>query len=243
MNFQLSQILDVSSNTIMKLSTKPTPPKSKEELKKNQPFATHERFITKAQVEEFGKLIDKDASETTVHDFLIDNPEIFTVLLDSYRTGNHDAIVIPKQEIRPRIKTEDLKGLIPDFLIGGKNSDGWNWWVIELKGPTQTLFSQTNSDTYFSPEINKGICQLLEYIDFCAEQQSTLRDSFKLNQFREPYGLVIAGREKELNSDNKRRQLKASWNRLVYGKLEIRTYDSILNRLNELYQLYHSKSM
>lgn len=219
-------------NLPLKRASAPT----KEELKKQNPFATHERFLTANQIEEFEKLVNKDASETIIHKFLIENPEILTALLDFYRTGHQGAIVIPKQEIRPRIKTQDLKGLIPDFLIGGKNSDGWSWYVVELKGPSQTLFSQSNDDTYFSSELNKGLCQLLEYIDFCSEEQSILRDAFKLMNFREPYGLLIAGREKELDYDSKKQKMKGAWNRLLHGKLEIRTFDALLSRLKKLYQ-------
>jgi Domain of unknown function (DUF4263) len=222
---------------IVKKST----PKTKAELTKDNPFATHETFITEKQIKEFEELIEKDASETSIHDFLIDNPEIFTAILDSYRTGNHAAVVIPKQAIRPRIQTESLRGLVPDFIIGGKNSDGWNWWVVELKGPGQTLFSQSETETYFNSEINKGICQLLEYIDYCSEQQSNLRDAFKLEGFREPNGILIAGRESELTADKKKENLKGAWNRVVFGKLEIRTYDSILRKLKDLENIYKKK--
>ncbi len=134
-------------------------------------------------MDEFEKLLDNKAGETKIDDFLVSNPEVFTAALQDFRTGQHAAIVIPKQAIRPKIIVDNVRGLIPDFIIGGKNSDGWNWWVVELKGSDQTLFSQTKLDTYFSSEINKGICQLLEYIDYCSEQQGALRDSFKLEGF------------------------------------------------------------
>jgi hypothetical protein len=216
----------------MILPDKPTPAETKEEAKQKNPFSTHEIYITKDQVDEFEKMLDRNASETTIDSFLVQNPEIFTAVLHNFRTGNHAAIVIPKQEIRPRMKLADnVKGLIPDFIIGGKSSDGWAWWIVELKGSDQTIFSQSNSDTYFSPEINKGICQLLEYIDYCTEQQTALRDAFKLEGFREPNGILIAGREKELAEDEKKQKLKAAWNRISVGKLEVRTYDLIRRNL------------
>lgn len=235
-----SKSLFVGRNTSnMQLPLKPSTQKTKEEEKNENSFSTHERFLTLGQIEEFKTLLDKDVSETSMQTFLEANPEIFTSLLHNYRTGHHSAIVIPKQEIRPRLKLTDDNGLIPDFIIGGKSSDGWNWWIIELKGPSQTIFSQSTSETYFNSEMNKGICQLLNYIDFCSEQQSNLRDSFGLQGFREPNGLILAGREKEFTDDNGKRKLKASWNRLLMGKLELRTYDSIRRNLDNIYANYN----
>lgn len=222
----------------MNLPTKPTPAQSKEDMKKAQPFATHEIFLTRKQVDEFKNLVDRSASETTIHNYLIENPEILTAALHKFGTGNHAAIVIPKQELRPRLKLEGDKGLIPDFLIGGKNSDGWNWWIVELKGPAQTIFSQSDAETYFSTEINKGICQLLEYIDYASEQQAALRDAFKLEGIREPNGLILAGREAEIMADQRKQKLKAAWNRREQGRLEIRTYDFIIRNLHSLADIH-----
>ncbi|HMU11232.1 MAG TPA: DUF4263 domain-containing protein [Ferruginibacter sp.] len=224
----------------MNMQIKPAIAHTKEEMKKGNPFATHEIFLTKEQINEFEKLLIKKASETTIDTFLAANPEIFTGALHNFRTGHHAAIVVPKQEIKPRLKLDNSKGLIPDFIIGGKSSDGWNYWIVELKGSDQTIFSQTNFDTYFSPEINKGICQLLEYTDFCSEQQAALRDQFKLEGFREPNGLLIAGRENEILNDSKKQKLKAAWNKLSTGKLEIRTYDFIMRHLRGLFD-FHEK--
>lgn len=221
------------------LPAKRNTPPTKDELKKENPFAVHEIYISKDQVTDFEALLARGASETSVDKFLTDNPEVFAAVLDIFRTGNHAAIVIPKQEIRSRIKIKDEKGLIPDFIIGGKNSDGWNWWIIEIKGIDQTLFAQTGNDTYLNLEINKGVCQLLEYIDFCSEHQATLRETFGLQDFREPKGLLIAGRESEVTGDEKKQKLKAAWNRINAGKLEIRTYDLIQRNLSTLYKAHH----
>ena len=221
----------------LKLAKAPT----KEEMKRESPFLTHQIFITKAQVEEFENLLAESAGKRKIDEFLVTNPEVFTSAIQNFRTGHHGAMIIPKQVIRPRIKTIDDKGLVPDFIIGGKNSDGWDWWVVELKGSNQNLFSQTNSDTYFSSEINKGICQLLEYIDFCSENQSNLRDTFKLEDFREPHGLLITGRESEVLENSKKQKLKAAWNRLNTGKLEIHTYDFMRRNLRALFELHNKQ--
>ena len=150
--------------------------------------------------------------------------------MDEYHTGNHGSWVIPKQVLRQRIGI--YRGLIPDFIIGGKSSDGFTWCVVEIKGADQTIITASDKDElYFTAEVNKGLCQLLEYIDFCNEHQSHLRDAFKLIDFREPKGILLVGREIELEDDKRKQKLKAAWNRVTNGKLEIRTYDWIIRSL------------
>jgi len=43
---------------------------------------------------------------------------------------------------------------------------------------------------------NKGVNQLVEYIDYCSKYQGKLRDEFKFKDFREPNGILILGTEK-----------------------------------------------
>lgn len=52
-----------------------------------------------------------------------------------------------------------------------------------------------------------------------------MRDTLRLNDFREPEGCLIVGRESELSEDKRKQSLKAAWNRLSGGRLKIRTYD------------------
>ena len=215
------------------LPRKRIPAKTKKEIKVENPLKTHQKFLKKGQVEGFEKLLKKGASETLIDEYLRENPEIFTSVLHNYRTGHHGSIVISQQNIRPKIKTTNQKGLIPDFLIGGDSSEGWSWFVIELKGTTQKVFTKKRNEVYFNSEINKGIFQLLEYIDYCSENQANLRDTFQLENFREPNGILISGRENEFEDEHKKR-MKGAWNRINKGKLEIRTYDWILRNLNPM---------
>lgn len=221
----------------MELPDEKKPALTYEELKEKNPLLTHEIFIREEQVVEFEELLDGGAGETEIDTFLTDNPEVFTAALHEYRTGHHGAIVIPKQSLKPKIHKQNERGLIPDFIIGGDSSDGWSWWVVEIKGTSQTLFTYKNTgETYFNSEINKGICQLLEYLDFCAEHQAVLRDVFKLENFREPKGLLIGGRESELLENSNKRKLKSAWNRMANSKLEIRTYDFLKKNLRPMYE-------
>ena len=204
----------------------------------NQDLETNEKLITKGEIEEFEELIIAKSAEKQIDDFLCGHKNLFSAILDVYHTGHHGSWVIPKQMIKP--KTQESRGLIPDYLISGKSSDGFEWWVVELKGADQNIFTvNKNSEIYFANELNKGICQLLEYIDFCIENQSMLRDTFNLQYFREPNGILLVGTEDELLDNENKMNLKGAWNRLVKPKLEIRTYSWFLRNLKSLYRNYN----
>ncbi|NVO09793.1 MAG: DUF4263 domain-containing protein [Bacteroidales bacterium] len=194
---------------------------------------------TKTQLRLLSGLIGNNASETEMHNFLLTNQVLFSFALYSFRTGHHGIWVYSKQVIKPKIEGVS-KGIIPDFIVGGKNSDGFQWWIIELKGVNDNIFTlDSNNELYFSSTVNKGLCQLLEYINSCSEIQGHLRDIFKLKDFREPNGLLIVGKESELENDERRQKLKGAWNRLNTTKLEIRTYDWLLRNFTENAKAFH----
>lgn len=196
-------------------------------------FFTLRDQVTQEQYEEFERLITDNASETKIDVFLRLNPCVLSTALAFVNTGHHGSWIIPQQSIRPKIGNIQA-GLIPDYIMGGKNSDGFQWWVIELKGANASIFTKRKNDISFSTTLNEGVCQLLTYIDYCAEIQSTLRDQFKLTDFREPKGMIFIGREHETEDDAIKRKLKAAWNRTTRGNLEIRSYDSLLRSLREI---------
>lgn len=187
---------------------------------------------TKKQIRELKELIDGNVSETEIHNYLERNRELFAFALYAFQTGHHATYVISKQNIKPHIKTDNSKGMIPDFLVGGENSDGITWWVIELKGVSDKVFTSDGEHVYFNSVTNKGVFQLLEYIDFCNENQSMLREVFGLKDFREPNALILIGNEEEF-SDVRKKKMKAAWNRLNPKKLEIRTYSWLLRNFIE----------
>ncbi len=75
---------------------------------------------------------------------------------------------------------------------------------------------------------------MLSYIDYCSEIQSTLRDQFHLRGFREPKGMLLIGRDKELDDDERKQKLKSAWNRVTKTSLEIRTYDALLRPFGQV---------
>ena len=189
-------------------------------------YADHWK-ITKDQASKLEELIEKNVNETQIDKFLRVNPNILVNCLSSFSTGHHGAWVIPQQQIKPSMVSKH-KGLIPDYIIGGKSSDGFEWFVLEMKGISDRLFTKSGKLLYLSSVLNKAICQTMEYIDYCSSQQSYLRETLRLTDFREPKGLILIGRENEFANDERSKQLKAAWNRYLGNKIEIRSYDSML---------------
>lgn len=188
-------------------------------------FLAFQSDVTVEQLASLRKLIDEKSNERLIEKFLHKSPSILALILGLFNTGHHAAWVVPKQVIRMSIGKR-APGLIPDYLIAGANSDGVSWWVLELKGCDTRTFSNSKSSQCLSPSANRGIIQLIEYIDACAEAQSYLRDQLGLKGFREPRGILLIGTEDEY-SEHRKRNLKAAWNRNV-PKVQIRSYHALL---------------
>lgn len=198
-------------------------------------FFSHETYITQILL----KILEQTDNETDIHKFLNEHKPFLTLSMDLFHSGHHGAWVLSKQMIRTKLP--DKKGLIPDFIVGGKNSDGFQWIVIELKGPNEQLFTEQKNIIKFSNEANKGLCQLAEYLDFCHEHQSVLREQFKLTDFGNPKGVLLLGREKETENSGRKRKLKKAWNNLILDSIKIRSY-SWLERTAERVIKFHKSN-
>lgn len=195
-----------------------------------QDFYTEPGSVSSAVGLAFSELLNDGVGESAVDLFLRKNPALLGQCLNFTNFGHHGMWVIPQKLIDPGA-TPRRKGLKPDYLFGGRNSDGFFWCVAELKGPNERLFKRSKNARgapSFSAAANEGICQLLQYMDYCNSSQSFFRDHFHLNDFREPRGFLIIGREAELEDDPQLQDLRAAWNRTSGGRLMIRSYDALL---------------
>lgn len=191
--------------------------------------------VSQQQIEQLEALINRRAGETEVDSFLHEAPAIFACALSLINTGHHGSWVVSQQVVRPP-QPQLQTGLKPDYIVGGKNSDGFTWYVVELKGPDESIFAESKDRVYFSNTANKGIFQLLEYIDYCSEAQGYLRDTLHLKDFREPRGLLLIGTEAELESDTRRQRLRAAWHRISGDRLQIRTYSALLRSAQNIWE-------
>ena len=74
-------------------------------------------------------------------------------------------------------------------------------------------------------------------MNYSTEMQSYMREGLGFVNFREPSGLLIIGREKELTESSRRMELRAAWNRLTNGNLHVRTYDALLRSIEQKVKL------
>ncbi len=146
-----------------------------------------------------------------------------------FSTGHHDTWIIPQPIIRP--PGFEKKGLIPDYLFAGNNSDGITWWVIELKSPKDQLYKFDKNDRVVETEKHKSaISQLTDYIEYCDQNQIFIRETLGLKSFSKPYGLLICGRESELIDSPEKQAKKAFFNRNTVH-MQVRTYDAFVREL------------
>lgn len=184
--------------------------------------------IAAAQKTALRDLIQANAHETEIDGFLRNCPALLGACMNFTQFGHHGTWVVPQQEIRPP-SLPGIRGLKPDYLVGGKGSRGYSWYVVELKSPKDSLFTRASSgEIYLSNTANRGICQLLRYIDYCSFAQSYLRDILKLKDFREPKGFLILGRGAELENDPDLQELSKALNEMMRGRIEIRSFDALV---------------
>jgi Domain of unknown function (DUF4263) len=193
-----------------------------------RPSELNSGFLRPREVAELRCMVEASASETELDRFIQGEPNLLSALLHFADTGHHGGMVYPQQVIRPSVSHGD-KGLIPDYLISGDNSEGTSWWVLELKGPAEKIFTGKEQKIRLSDTANKGLLQIHQYIEYCSTYQSSIRETLKLKNFSTPAGILLIGRESELVDDH-RKQMKKS----IGGKMmsvRIRTWDSLLRSL------------
>jgi hypothetical protein len=189
-------------------------------------YYVSQHSVSQGQYEELEFILNSNPSETEIEVFLSNNLEVLSLLLFLYSTGHHGTFVFPKRHIRP---ASDFSGLIPDYLMAGVNSGGTEWFVVELKAPNTLAFRKRGKSICLSSEANRGVCQLLNYLDAASRSQGYLRDELKLSDFREPSGILVIGRAEE-SEDEQVRAFKGAWNR-NFPNLQIRSYDALLRQV------------
>lgn len=196
--------------------------------------------VTPKQLEEFLLLISKDSEETRIDTFLRNNLSVLAFVSALLSTGHDGCWILKQPNIKPRSGL--TKGLIPDYLLAGKNSDGIQWSVLELKGANEKVWNKDKNGNFtFTSTANKGFNQLTRYIDYCATHQATIREQFELPSFSEPKGILMIGREKEFKKDNEKRKIKSRQN-MSNSKIQIRTYDALIRRIKYAGQINHQLS-
>lgn len=134
--------------------------------------------VTVGQYQSFTELLKAKASEREIEYFFSQNGEVLSLIIWLFSTGHHMSWIFPKEQVRP--PSGNVGGLIPDYLLAGASSIGVEWFVLELKGADKRAFSRRGNRISLSNEANRGVSQLLNYIDICSRDQAYLRDGLEL---------------------------------------------------------------
>jgi hypothetical protein len=192
--------------------------------------------VTADQYTRLVDLVDRKASEREIERFLTNAREVLSLAIWMFSSGHHMSWIFPKQQIRP--SSGSMGGLIPDYLMAGARSGGVDWFVLELKGADKLAFTRNRNRVWLSADANKGVCQLLNYIDRSSRDQAYLRDGLNLPGFREPRGILMIGTDGESN-DPDVREFKSAWNNRMGSRVEIRSYNALLRQVEAKLRDFH----
>lgn len=186
------------------------------------------KYLREEEVIKLKSLIEQCKNEREINNVIKAHSDLLVAFLDIFNTGHHGITAVPEAQIKNHIKGFG-NGLIPDWLLMGKNSDGQQYYFTELKSPSMKIFVKKGTRVCFSEDCNRALNQLLAYISFAERNQSYFRDAYKFNDFENPSGLLVIGNRKDLTEEFS--QQKRAWNKLMSGKIKIVTWDRILESL------------
>jgi len=204
-------------------------------------FFVEREDLTSEVVKGFEKLVHSNSGETALDNYLTENPSILSAFLNTFSTGHNGSWVIPKQNIKMKVGVDP--GLIPDFLVGGQSSFGITWYVVELKGANNKLFTRKQSGKMaFTEYANEAFLQTLGYINYCQWDAAYLRSQKIMPELRDINTVLILGRDSETNDDPKMKELKAGLNNFS-NNISIRSFDAVLRacQLEAAFQASNNK--
>jgi len=118
---------------------------------------------------------------------------------------------------------------IPDFLM--ERFDGFND-IIELKRPGSKVFISKNGKQKQSGELKNAISEVMDYIDYYAEQYSYEMVKYKENVYK-PKAIIIIG--SNLTEDEKQ---KLRQHNSYLHRIEVVTYDDISDKSEAVIKFY-----
>lgn len=171
---------------------------------------------------EFEKRLEQDLEETAGDDswqnWFTKNYWLF---------GSNYQKPIPKAKI-------NIEGSMPDFIFPSIDGcvDG-----IDIKKPNTgeiVVRDQNHANSYYwSPEINKAIGQVVNYLYDMDENRLKLAEILNVNIAR-PRGIIVVGRSNSWTTEQLKAYRKLSFS--LHG-IEILTYDHVLDRAKSLINL------
>lgn len=183
-------------------------------------------------IKQFHALLESpNVNERAILKFIRENQAYFIIgsLLHKYfRFGHHEAHIFPEFQLG--------NSFAVDYLLAGKNSDGWHFVLVEMEAPLGKI---TISDGSLGESFRKGIRQTEDWDQWIENYYSSIQETFvkykhpnkmlptefsHLDKSRFNY-VVIAGRRSDFSDTTYRKQRKEHKN----GFLHILHYDNLID--------------
>lgn len=194
-----------------------------EELKKEEELSNLVQLFKQ-------KVEDKNSNERTLLEFFKDYKAYFiigSILKNHYSFGHHDSYIFPEFQLGNSYQV--------DFLLVGKNSDGFHFVFVELEHPNSSTTIKTG---HLGEAFRKGLNQIADWEVWLETFYSSLRESFqkKLNPSNplppefynfDPTRLhyvVVAGRREDFNETTRKLRRKKQTERIT-----ILHYDNLID--------------
>lgn len=190
------------------------------------------------RAEEFKAVLNSsEVTERQILNQINENADFFiigSILKKYYNFGHHEAHVFREFPLGTSFKV--------DYLILGKNSDGWHFIFVELEAPTGSI---TISDGELGNVFRKGNAQIEDWDEWLENNFSSLQEYFRknskegsllpdeflrLDKSRINY-VVVAGRRDDFVEKTYRIQRKAFKNQ----QINLIHYDNVLDAVEMLY--------
>lgn len=173
----------------------------------------------KRKIKEFKKLLnDPKINETKIHTFLKENTWMF---------GTNYTRMFKSEKIIT-IKSKN------DFLL--KRFDGY-FDILELKPPNSSLFVKTRGKKRVqSKDLKNAISQVMFYLADARTYYLSIKEQTGLDLYF-PEGIIVIGRRKKED-----KELLKIHNEFL-NKIEIWTYDDLLDTAKKTIEIYKSKAI
>jgi Domain of unknown function (DUF4263) len=180
-----------------------------------EPFTT-----TRDDWENFKAALHSE-SEEQIHKALFESPYLLQYVIDT--SGHHGTWVFSKQTIKTQ-SSDQVPGLIPDFLVVARNSLGYSWHIIELKKPN-VQFANSKGDGYSSVG-HKAIAQCATYHAHFRDYIETVRSNVGVQEIIQPKSVVLVMGDAQTETDTQR--ICRSNFHGVTELIRVATYDRIV---------------
>lgn len=189
---------------------------------------------------QFARLLDTTGvNERELTSFINSSRAWFIVgalLTYYYPFGHHETFLFPEFKLGTSFEV--------DYLLGGRNSDGWHLVFVEFEKPNGKM---VNRDGSFGEDVRKGLVQIENWKCWLEKHYGSLKEIFdrhkgpskevpselfQLDMTRLNY-LLVVGRRRDFSTDVSQRKKRSEY---FDRNTKIIHYDNVIEATEELLQ-------